>query len=56
MVAVKCLPREKLRAQMSDFLQEATIMHSLDHPHIVQLFGVVLSSDNLMLVSIKGIE
>lgn len=50
MVAVKCLAKERLNSQMTDFLQEATIMHSIDHPHVVQLFGVVLSSDSLMLV------
>ncbi len=35
---------------MSDFLKEATIMHSIDHEHIVRLYGVVLNNDALMLV------
>lgn len=55
-MAVKCLSKEKLQAQMSDFLQEAIVMHSLDHPHVVHLFGVVLVSDSIMLVGItKGV-
>jgi len=35
---------------MADFLLEAANMCSVDHSHIVQLYGVVLSSDSLMLV------
>ena len=49
-VAVKCLPKERLKAQTSEFLHEATNMHSIDHPNIVQLYGVVLGSENFMLV------
>ena len=36
---------------MADFLLEAANMCSVDHAHIVQLYGVVLSSDSLMLVT-----
>jgi len=50
-VAVKCLAKDKLKTQMAEFLLEAANMCSVDHPHIVQLYGVVLSSDCLMLVS-----
>jgi len=49
-VAVKCLTKDKVQTQTADFLQEATIMHSIDHAHIVQLYGVVLGADNFMLV------
>jgi len=36
---------------MAEFLLEAANMCSVDHAHIVQLYGVVLSADSLMLVS-----
>ena len=50
-MAVKCLAKDKLKTQMADFLLEAANMCSVDHAHIVQLYGVVLSSDSLMLVT-----
>ena len=34
-----------------EFLKEAAIMHSIDHEHIVRLYGVVLDTNALMLVS-----
>ena len=37
---------------MPEFLLEAANMCSVDHAHIVQLYGVVLGSDCLMLVII----
>ena len=52
-VAVKCLKysgdEELLKMQM-DFIKEANAMSLLDHPHIIRLYGVVLSTP-LMLVS-----
>jgi len=51
-VAVKCLAKDKVKTQMADFLSEAANMCSIDHTHIVQLYGVVLSSDSLMLVTV----
>ncbi|XP_077998371.1 uncharacterized protein LOC144451412 isoform X2 [Glandiceps talaboti] len=51
-VAIKCLSKDKLLAGQADFLKEATIMHSLDHEHLVRLYGVVLDVENsLMLVT-----
>lgn len=38
-----------LQMQM-DFIKEANAMSLLDHPHIIKLYGVVLSTP-LMLVS-----
>ena len=52
-VAVKCLCKEKMQSGTTDFLKEATIMHSLEDEHIVRLYGVVLGNDSLMLVSIS---
>lgn len=34
-----------------DFLKEAAIMHSIEHENIVRLYGVVLDTDSLMLVT-----
>lgn len=50
-MAIKCVQQEKLIANPLDFLQEAAIMHKLNHPNIVQLFGVVLETKTVMLVS-----
>lgn len=50
-VAVKCLARERMQTNTIEFLKEAAIMHSIDHPHIVRLFGVVLDTGSLMLVT-----
>ena len=33
-----------------EFLKEAAIMHTIDHEHIVRLYGVVLDTNSLMLV------
>ena len=41
-----------MQAGRSDFLKEATVMHTIEHDHIVRLYGVVLGQDNLMLVSL----
>ena len=56
-VAIKCLSKEKLNQGVAEFLKEASNMHSLDHDHIVRLYGVVLEADALMLVSwAKNVE
>ena len=38
-----------------EFLKEAAIMHAIDHEHIVRLYGVVLDTNALMLVSILSL-
>jgi len=50
-VAVKCLANDKLKTEMTKFLLEAANMCSVDHEHIIQLYGVVLGADSLMLVT-----
>lgn len=50
-VAIKCLCRERMQSNPMEFLKEAAIMHSIDHENIVRLYGVVLSTDSLMLVT-----
>jgi activated CDC42 kinase 1 len=50
-VAIKCLSRERMQNNPIEFLKEAGIMHSIDHEHVVRLYGVVLDTDSLMLVT-----
>lgn len=50
-VAIKCLSRERMQNNPIEFLKEAAIMHSIDHEHIVRLYGVVLDTNALMLVT-----
>uniref|UniRef100_A0A914XQZ6 non-specific protein-tyrosine kinase n=1 Tax=Plectus sambesii TaxID=2011161 RepID=A0A914XQZ6_9BILA len=50
-VAVKCVASEKLLSNPLSFLQEAAIMHRINHAHIVRLFGVVLDTKEIMLVT-----
>lgn len=50
-VAVKCILPEKLFANPLNFLQEAAIMHKMRHDCVVRLYGVVLDTKAVMLVS-----
>lgn len=50
-VAIKCLSKQRMNNNSMEFLKEAAIMHSISHPHIVRLFGVVLDGNSLMLVT-----
>ncbi|GBP00652.1 Tyrosine-protein kinase PR2, partial [Eumeta japonica] len=48
-VAVKCLGQDRMASESVEFLKEAAVMHSIDHPNIIRLYGVVLRMDSLML-------
>ncbi|XP_043288855.1 uncharacterized protein Ack-like isoform X2 [Venturia canescens] len=50
-VAIKCLSRERMQNNPIEFFKEAAIMHAIDHEHIVRLYGVVLDTNSLMLVT-----
>lgn len=50
-VAIKCLSKEHMQNNPMDFLKEACIMHTIEHQNIVRLYGVVLNTHTLMLVS-----
>jgi len=50
-VAVKCLHASRLQSGTADFLKEVAMMHTVQHEHIVQLYGVILDSDSPMMVS-----
>ena len=39
-----------MQSNPTEFLKEATIMHNIEHEHIVRLYGVVLDTNALMLV------
>jgi len=56
-VAVKCLKKDKVQVGgAAEFLQESNIIQSVDHAHIVRLFGVVLGADSYILVSIHTLH
>lgn len=40
-----------MQSNPMEFLKEAAIMHSIEHENIVRLYGVVLDTDSLMLVT-----
>ncbi|KAH9280050.1 Ack-related non-receptor tyrosine kinase [Echinococcus granulosus] len=50
-VAVKVLDLERFPTKMDDFLKEAAIMNSLDHPDIVRLYGICVAPKCLRLVT-----
>ena len=50
-VAVKVLDLDRFPTKMDDFLKEAAIMNSLDHPDIVRLYGICVAPKCLRLVS-----
>ncbi|CAG9138344.1 unnamed protein product [Plutella xylostella] len=50
-VAIKCLGHERMTSDSTEFLKEAAVMHGIEHPFIVRLYGVVLDVESLMLVT-----
>ncbi|XP_010777811.1 LOW QUALITY PROTEIN: non-receptor tyrosine-protein kinase TNK1 [Notothenia coriiceps] len=56
-VAVKSLRNSMSRQTetLTDFLQEVTIMQSLDHPNIIRLYGVVLTQPLKMVTELAPI-
>uniref|UniRef100_A0A1I7VZ39 non-specific protein-tyrosine kinase n=1 Tax=Loa loa TaxID=7209 RepID=A0A1I7VZ39_LOALO len=50
-VAVKCILPEKLFANPLNFLQEVAVLHKMRHECVVRLYGVVLDTKAVMLVS-----
>ena len=49
-------PGESLKDQTAiiEFLKEAEVMHRIDHDAIVRMYGVVLETNSLMLVSLSS--
>ncbi|XP_048475999.1 activated CDC42 kinase 1-like [Rhincodon typus] len=53
-VAVKCL-RSDISSEadaMADFLQEVNAMYAIDHPHLIQLYGVILTHPMKMVTEL----
>jgi len=54
-VAVKVLRRDILDepgASFNDFVKEISVMHQLNHPNIIRLYGIVLSSPMMMVTEL----
>lgn len=52
-VAVKVLKADTLSPHVfEDFFKEVQAMHTLDHPNLIRLFGVVLSQPMMMVVEL----
>ncbi|CAJ0603569.1 unnamed protein product [Cylicocyclus nassatus] len=50
-VAVKCVAPDKFITSSTAFLQEAAIMTRMHHENVVRLYGVVLDTKRVMMVS-----
>ena len=50
-IAVKCLSKDRMQNNTDEFMKEFNIMQSMDHPNIVRLFGAVLESEQIMLIT-----
>lgn len=51
-VAVKILKQEVLLRALSDFTKEVNAMHQLNHPNLIKLYGIVLSSPMMMVTEL----
>lgn len=54
-VAVKILRKDVMsdpNASFNDFVKEISVMHQLNHPNIIKLYGVVLSSPMMMVTEL----
>ncbi|XP_077998756.1 uncharacterized protein LOC144451726 [Glandiceps talaboti] len=53
-VALKCLKSEMLcqPGMFEDFVKEVNAMHLLDHPNLIRLYGVVLTSPFMMVTEL----
>ena len=54
-VAVKILKSDQLSVTsgFEDFVKEVNAMHSLDHPNLIRLYGVVLSAPLMMVLDLS---
>ncbi|XP_012945846.1 mucin-5AC, partial [Aplysia californica] len=51
-VAVKRVSRERVNTDSQSLLKEAAIMQELDHEHVVRMYGVVMDTEeNIMMVT-----
>ncbi|XP_076804091.1 activated CDC42 kinase 1-like isoform X2 [Clavelina lepadiformis] len=56
-VAVKCLKRDMLNdtSVFDDFVKEVNTMHMLDHPNLIRLYGIVISSPMKMVTELASL-
>jgi len=52
-VAVKCIAKSKLVAEPTEFLRDIENLSTVDHAHVVHLFGVASTNDSFMLVMLS---
>ncbi|KAL4220792.1 non-membrane spanning protein tyrosine kinase [Mactra antiquata] len=54
LVAVKILRNDVLAlpGAFEDFVKEVNVMHHLDHPHLIRLYGIVLSTPLMMVTEL----
>jgi len=50
-VAIKCLSKKRMQNNTVEFMKEYEIMQTIDHNHIVRLYGVVLDAAQIMLIT-----
>jgi activated CDC42 kinase 1 len=50
-VAIKSLSKERMHNSTVKFMKEYEIMQTIDHQNIVRLFGVVLDSSQIMIIT-----
>ncbi|XP_013787108.2 tyrosine-protein kinase PR2-like isoform X1 [Limulus polyphemus] len=50
-VAVKCLNKEMIPNSSADFLKEINVQYSLNNEHVVRLYGVIIDTHSLMMVT-----
>lgn len=52
-MAVKCIAKSKLVAEPTEFLRDIENLSTVDHAHVVHLFGVASTNDSFMLVMLS---
>lgn len=50
-VAVKCLHESKQTEAFADLVNEISCMCGLDHKNLIKLYGIVLNTNNVMMVT-----
>ena len=55
MVAVKCLKSDALagdKEALGEFVREVNALLGLEHPHLIRLYGIVLSPKLMMVCTV----
>ena len=57
-VAVKCLKNDALagdKEALSEFVREVNALLGLEHPHLIRLYGIVLSPKLMMVCTVQDL-